>query len=151
MTKTANVIRNMVAAVIVAGLGVLPCTTVARANVIYDFSGTCSQEILGFGQVQGCVGTATGVLTLTNDYLTVVSFSYSSSSISDVFGPGPVGGANGCTLYTSEYTSEFELCGDGGWAVATASQFGTRGSLSLVSGPTPLPAALPSSPPALAA
>jgi len=50
----------------------------ARANVIFDFSGTCSVQ---------CSGTATGVLTLTDAYIIgtdipqadFISFTYSSS------------------------------------------------------------------------
>jgi hypothetical protein len=54
------------------------CDASARADVIFDFSGSCAN---------GCVGTATGVLDLTNAYSfgtpitlsTFVSFSYTSS------------------------------------------------------------------------
>jgi hypothetical protein len=65
-------------AVIFAGLGGLPCTMAARANIFFNFSGTCSNI---------CSGTATGVLTLTDAYVfgsditaaDFVSFSYKSS------------------------------------------------------------------------
>jgi hypothetical protein len=80
MTKTANAIRKTVLAVTVAGLGVSPCTMAARADVVFDFSGTCTIH---------CSGTATGVLDLTNAYVfgstitaaDFVSFSYTSSDI----------------------------------------------------------------------
>jgi hypothetical protein len=53
----------------------------ARANIISDFTGTCTLN---------CTGTATGVLTLTNAYVPgtdittadFVSFSYMSSDTS---------------------------------------------------------------------
>src|SRR5262245_23461338 len=52
----------------------------ARADVVFDFSGLCGAN---------CSGTATGVLTLTNDYVfgsnitadNFVSFSYTSSDL----------------------------------------------------------------------
>jgi hypothetical protein len=51
----------------------------ARANIVFDFSGTCKTN---------CIGTATGVLTLTDSYsfgseitgANFISFDYSSSS-----------------------------------------------------------------------
>ena len=63
-------------------------TETASANIVFDFSGTCTT---------GCTGTATGVLTLTNAYvygtaLTVsdlVSFQYTSSDITFTILPGP--------------------------------------------------------------
>jgi hypothetical protein len=80
MIKTANAIRRMVLPLIVAGLGVLPCTMAARADDIFDFSGTCAFD---------CSGAATGVLDLTNAYVfgsnitaaDFVSLSYTSSDL----------------------------------------------------------------------
>ena len=51
----------------------------ARANIVFDFSGTCTS---------GCDGTATGVLTLSNSYQfganitksTFISFTYASDN-----------------------------------------------------------------------
>jgi hypothetical protein len=86
MTKTANAIRKAVLAVTVAGLGALPCTMAARAEVIFDFSGTCTIH---------CSGTATGVLDLTNAYVfgstmtaaNFVSFNYMSSDVNFTITP----------------------------------------------------------------
>lgn len=86
MSKTANAIRKTVLAVTVAGLGVLPCPMAARADVIFDFSGTCTIH---------CSGTATGVLDLTNAYVfgstitaaDFVSFSYMSSNVNFTITP----------------------------------------------------------------
>ncbi len=80
MTETMHAIRRRALGVIVAGLGVLPCTVAARADVLFDFSGAC---------VFNCSGTATGVLDLTNTYVfgsdvtaaDFVSFSYTSSAL----------------------------------------------------------------------
>ncbi len=80
MAEIMHAIRRRALGVIVAGLGVLPCTVAARADVLFDFSGTC---------VFNCSGTATGVLDLTNTYVSgsditaadFVSFSYTSSAL----------------------------------------------------------------------
>ena len=97
MRPTANAVRNMVLVGIVSGLGVLPCTKAARADVIFDFSGTCTA---------GCSGTATGVLDLTDAYVfgsnitlaDFVSFSYTSTTGSFKFlpanNPAFIGGLN---------------------------------------------------------
>jgi PEP-CTERM motif len=75
----------------------------ARANVVFDFSGVC---------MDGCSGTATGVLTLADSYTfgsnikaaDFISFDYSSSSLSfditsaDTF----VGGLNADGSFNSE-------------------------------------------------
>jgi hypothetical protein len=114
MTKTANAIRKTVLAVTVAGLGVLPCTMAARADVIFDFSGACTTH---------CSGTATGVLDLTNAYVfgstitaaDFVSFSYMSSdvnfTITPVSSPIFMGGLNadGTTV------DEIGVFAIGGW------------------------------------
>lgn len=80
MTEIMDAIRKRALGVIVAGLGVLPFTVGARADVLFDFSGTC---------LFNCSGTATGVLDLTNGYVfgsditaaDFVSFSYTSSAL----------------------------------------------------------------------
>jgi hypothetical protein len=80
MIEIVHVIRRRALGVIVAGLGVLPFAVAARADVIFDFSGTC---------VLNCSGTATGLLDLTNAYVfgsditaaDFVSFSYTSSAL----------------------------------------------------------------------
>jgi hypothetical protein len=69
---------HMTAALVLAGLVQAPP---ARANIVFDLSGTCTVGA-------PCVGTATGVLTLADSYVfgTVmttadfISFTYSSSS-----------------------------------------------------------------------
>jgi hypothetical protein len=70
--------RNAALVVSVASLAASLCSATARADIIFDFSGTCTA---------GCSGTATGVLDLTNAYSfgtpitasTFVSFDYTSS------------------------------------------------------------------------
>jgi hypothetical protein len=90
-------IRNTVLAVIVARLGALPCTMAARANIMFNFNGTCNSQ---------CSGTATGLLALTDDYVLggnitaadFVSFSYASFDLNfTITGAnlsGVVGGLN---------------------------------------------------------
>ena len=79
-----------------AALGALTSGTAARADIISDFSGTCSSN---------CTGLATGVLTLTDSYVAgtditaadFVSFSYMSSHTSFTIGPAGtffIGGLN---------------------------------------------------------
>jgi hypothetical protein len=77
----------------------------ARANVVFDFSGVCSD---------GCSGTATGVLTLADSYTfgaditaaDFLSFDYSSSSfsfdIASADSPVLVGGLNADGSFNSE-------------------------------------------------
>jgi hypothetical protein len=86
-------VRNTAQAVIIAAL---LCGTAARADIVFDFSGTCSSQ---------CSGTATGVLDLTNAYVfgsditpaTFVSFNYVSSALTFTIPAPPsflVGGLN---------------------------------------------------------
>jgi PEP-CTERM motif len=77
----------------------------ARANVVFDFSGVCTD---------GCSGAATGVLTLADSYTfgsnitaaDFISFDYSSSSfsfdIASADSPGFVGGLNADGSFNSE-------------------------------------------------
>lgn len=73
-------IRTIVLPVIAVGLGALPCSVAARADVIFDFTGTC---------VLDCSGPASGVLDLSNAYVfgtnitqaDFVSLSYTSSDL----------------------------------------------------------------------
>jgi hypothetical protein len=86
---------QMAVALVVAGLFQ---AAPARADIVFLFSGTC---------LATCVGTATGVLTLTNSYVfetpltnaDFISFTYSSSSRSyeltsatSIVNPGRAGG-----------------------------------------------------------
>jgi hypothetical protein len=74
----------------------------ARANVVFDFSGVC---------LDGCSGTATGVLTLADSYTfgsnikaaDFISFDYSSSSLSfDITSAETFGGLNADGSFNSE-------------------------------------------------
>lgn len=83
-----NTVRHATLVAIVAGLAALPWSRAARADIIFDFSGTCLN----------CSGTATGVLDLTNAYVfgsditsaAFVSFSYTSSDASFTIPAPPV-------------------------------------------------------------
>jgi hypothetical protein len=75
-----SITHDCVAALLTV-LGALTSGTAARANIVFDFTGECSL---------GCIGTATGMLTLTGGYVfgsditsaTFVSFSYASDNLS---------------------------------------------------------------------
>jgi hypothetical protein len=166
MTKTANAVRRMALPVIVAAFGVLPFSMAARADVIFDFSGTCAVD---------CSGTATGVVDLSNSYVfgsnitsaDFVSLSYASSdfnfTIPAASNPFLAGGLNadgsttgglviaGNSIFAS--TMGVFLAHNGG----SSTDIGSSLTFSLVSDgtgsvstdpspapdPTPLPAALP--------
>jgi hypothetical protein len=86
----------------------------ARADVVFDFSGTCKTN---------CTGTATGVLTLADSYVfggfitdaNFISFDYSSSSrsfdITSADDPGFIGGLNADSSYV---TGEVVFAASGG-------------------------------------
>jgi len=134
----------------------------ARANYVFDFSGTCDA---------GCTGTATGVLTLSDSWIpgsnigaaTFLSFSYTSSALSYAISGSTadfVGGlnldgtVNGAGFFfiddhagQQDFLVQPGLWGSSNFDQTVTEDFGTVFSLTLVErpstpAPTPEPAAL---------
>jgi len=91
---------------IAAALFLLAASTeIASADIVFDFSGTCTA---------GCTGTATGILTLTDTYTygtaisgsTFVSFSYTSNDLSLTINQ------SGLVEFTSGINSDGSLTGE---------------------------------------
>lgn len=164
MTEAMYALRKRALGVIVAGLGILPFAAAARADVVYDFSGSCFIN---------CTGTATGVLDLTNAYVPgsaitaadFVSFTYAASgtdfTITAAEDPTFVGGLN-ANGSLSDGGLAIDAMGSGGDIFADVfGIFGTGGSLAATTmgfpgsftpadpasggdpAATPLPASLP--------
>jgi PEP-CTERM motif len=126
----------------------------ARAEVVFDFSGTCELN---------CLGTASGILTLADSYVfgtlitdaEFVSFDYSSSSRSfDIISaddPGLIGGLNADgSFFTGEVvfadagnTPAFIATGNGFEAIteqdSNTNDFGSSATFTLASGAVPEP------------
>jgi hypothetical protein len=149
-------LRTIMVAAVVAALGALTSGPAARANIVFDFSGVCTD---------GCSGTATGVLTLTSDYIfgdnltpaTFVSVSYASSdlvfTIPAASAPALAGGlnANGSfnslgLIFIQNATDLFSAGGGGAFSVRALSSravdTGSPFQFSLVAAPEPGPWAL---------